>query len=61
MKKRKSIIIAVVLIIAIFAITINALFPMRDSKEESTVVAETLDKDDATPATISSTKEENYQ
>lgn len=62
MKKRKIVIIAVVLIIAIFAITINALFSMRDSKEEeNTVVAETLDKDDATPATISSTKEENYQ
>ena len=59
MKKRKSI-IAVVLIIAIFAFAINALFSMRDSKEEkNTVVAETLDKDDATP--ISSTKEENYQ
>ena len=59
MKKRKSI-IAVVLIIAIFAITINALFSMRDSKEEeNTVVAETLDEEKATP--ISSTKEENYQ
>lgn len=60
MKKRKIVIIAVVLIIAIFAITINALFSMRDSKEEeNTVVAETLDEEKATP--ISSTKEENYQ